>query len=241
MLFKSATMTQASGSIGGMTASHNKGGMYFRSRSIPTDPKTGRQVTIRNALAQLSQAWSNDLSQIQRDAWKLYADNVPFINALGDQITLSGQNMFIRSNVPRLQVNDAAGAGVTELPQVDNGPTVLTLPPADGLELEDVVAGAGDDIEINVATPDWAAEDNAAAIVYMGQPVPNSHRLFKGPWRYVGRILGNATTPVTGLATVPNTTGFVPTTGQHVWIRIRVSRADGRLSGFLTFGPHLVQ
>ncbi|KKM06452.1 hypothetical protein LCGC14_1743870, partial [marine sediment metagenome] len=48
MLFKSGLITQGSGSIGGLTASHNRGGMYFRARTIPTNPATSFQTVVRN-------------------------------------------------------------------------------------------------------------------------------------------------------------------------------------------------
>ena len=53
MLFKSAAFTQASGSVGGLTFAHNRGGMYTRARSIPVNPKT--QQTGRCREAQWSQ------------------------------------------------------------------------------------------------------------------------------------------------------------------------------------------
>ena len=110
MLFKSALITQASGSIGGMTASRNKGGAYFRARALPTNPNTPEQQAVRGYLGTLANLWTNVLTPANRVLWDFYAFNVPVINAVGDSIQLTGQQMYIRANVPRLQAG---------LPRVD--------------------------------------------------------------------------------------------------------------------------
>ena len=47
MLFKGTIGAAYSGKIGGVVASHNRGGQYFRQHVIPTDPATGLQSTMR--------------------------------------------------------------------------------------------------------------------------------------------------------------------------------------------------
>jgi len=43
MKFKSPILSQASGSIAGITFSHNRGGMYVRARAVPTNPGSPQQ------------------------------------------------------------------------------------------------------------------------------------------------------------------------------------------------------
>ena len=48
MKFTSQVYTQASGSVGGLTYSHNRSGMYTRARSTPTDPASTLQLERRS-------------------------------------------------------------------------------------------------------------------------------------------------------------------------------------------------
>lgn len=78
-----------SGSIGGTTFSHNRGGQYARRRAIPV---TSTSIFAQDAKARLShaaQVWQT-LSAAQRLSWEQWADANPTTNALGNQITLSG-------------------------------------------------------------------------------------------------------------------------------------------------------
>ena len=155
MIFKSALVTQVSGSIGGMTGSHNKAGMYFRARTIPVNPATSQQVAVRNFLSQVVTAWRASLTQTQRDAWEVYADNVTKTNSVGDAVKISGVNWFIGGNVARLQGG---------LLRVDDGPTLFdrgtfTAPTV-------TVAAAADTLDLAFDNTDaWANEDGAAMIV----------------------------------------------------------------------------
>ena len=228
MLFKSAVLTQASGSIGGLTASHNRGGMYFRSRAIPTNPSSARQVAIRSAMSTLSSAWAG-LTQLQRDAWTLYGQNVPVTNRLGDSVILTGQQQYLRSNVPRYQAG---------LARVDAGPTEFTLPTLDQMGLTSVdVAGL---VTVTfVDTQDWLDETGAALLIYAGRPQGVGINFFKGPYRYGTAIEGDATTAPTTPGTF--TSDFACALGQKVWIYSRLSRLDGRLSVEQSLGPIVVE
>jgi len=154
MKFKSAIVTQASGSIGGLTAAHNKGGMYLRSRATPVNPQTAAQVAIRNAMSQLTTAWQETLTAAQRDAWRTYAENVLLPDKLGEPRNIGGIGMYIRSNVPRLQAG---------LARVDDGPVVFdqrtfTAPTVVLSE------GGTNDLQVTSnAGDDWVAETGAIA------------------------------------------------------------------------------
>ena len=102
MLVKYSILAQASGSAGGYTFSRNRSGPYLRNRSIPTNPGSEAQVIVRGHFASLSSAWAG-IADSQRTAWALYAANVSVTNRLGDQIFLTGQQMYIRCNAVRLR------------------------------------------------------------------------------------------------------------------------------------------
>jgi len=218
MKFKSAIITQASGSIGGATYAHNQGGLYIRARSIPTDPASAYQVAVRNIVSQLVAAWANTLTTAQRAAWGVYASNVPLTDVFGDPQYRSGINHYVRGNTPILQ------AGLT---RVDAGPTTYSLPdfttPSVGFD------ATADEIDVTFDnTDDWANEDDAAMLVYCSRPQNASKEFFKGPYRYAGKIDGDSVSPPSSPAAIG--LPFVCEAGQKVFALIRVVRADGRLS-----------
>ncbi len=218
MLIKSAILTQGSGSLGGMTLSHNAGGLYLRSRVIPTDPGTIYQTAVRNAMSNLTSRWSNVLTPAQREAWDVYGTNVPVTNALGDPINLSGVSHFIRSNIPRIQ----AGLAV-----VDDGPTNFTLAPQEGMN--NTASEATQLISTTfVDTQPWCSEDGAAMLLYAGRPQNASINFFKGPYRLAGPFLGDSGTPITSPQTVAAPFAFID--GHRLFVHMRMTRADGRLS-----------
>ena len=86
-----------SGSIGGDTFSHNRGGPYIRRRAIPVNPKTSPQVNIRAILAGASANW-REIPATNKLAWNTWAAAHPITNALGNAIYLSGHQAFIQLN-----------------------------------------------------------------------------------------------------------------------------------------------
>jgi len=216
--FKSGLVTQASGSVGGLTFSHNQGGLYMRARSIPVNPNTAQQQAVRNFMSQLVAAWNDSLSAGQRATWDLYAFNTPVTSKLGEPINLSGLNMYVRSNVPRLQ----AGAA-----RVDTGPSVFNL--GSFTEPSFSLDTANDEGDVSFTdTDDWANEDDAFALVYFSRPFGPAINYFKGPYRFADTIDGNSTTAPTSPAAI--TLPFPVEAAQQVGMKFSVSRADGRLS-----------
>lgn len=219
MLFKSGLITQGSGSIGGMTISHGAGGQYIRARTIPTNPNTPAQQTVRNAMAILSTRWVETLTQGQRDAWAVYAGNVTVTNPLGDQINVSGLNMYIRGNVSRI---------LGSLPKADNAPTIFDIGTFSDPSF--VIDTAADELDLTFTnTDDWANEDDAAMMVYASQVQNNTINYFKGPYIFIGQVLGDGTTPPVSPAAIPLPGPTV--LGQRTFFKVNVTRVDGRLSG----------
>ena len=85
----------SSGSIAGTTFSHNRAGQYTRNRRSPVQPVgTGRRAAIRSYFGAASTAWAA-LSAANQAAWINYAASHPITDALGQSITLTGQQMFV--------------------------------------------------------------------------------------------------------------------------------------------------
>lgn len=217
MKFKGTFATSQSGSLAGITASHNRGGQYLRNRTIPTDPASSFQTARRNVFRTLVTRWTNTLTQAQRDSWITYADNTPFVNALGDPLILTGQNAYIGSNTLRVQ------AGIA---QVATAPAIFERC-AIG-ELTPIADAAADEFEIEFDNSQaWATAVGGALLVFASKPQNASIRFFKGPFRYGGKIAG-AVVPPTSPQTVPSP--YVFAAGQRIFLRFVAITADGRWS-----------
>jgi len=146
---------------------------------------------------------------------------------LGSPLVLSGQQMYIRCNTPRIQVG---------LPRVDDGPTVFAhdsiglvgIAPAGGVRIVPVTF---DDADL------WCDEDDAALLVYVAREQAESINFFKGPYQFAGRVDGDSVTPPTSPDSV--TSAFDVTADNAIFARAFSSRADGRLSPVQFIGPTL--
>lgn len=219
MKFKSALLTDASGSIGGITASRNRGGLYLRARVVPVNPNTPFQQAIRGFVASLTSGWNDTLTIGQRAGWDTYANQVPLPDPLGDPRNVGGLAMYVRSNVPRLQA---------ALPRVDDAPIVFDLGTFTNPTFGTFAAATNDFAVTFDNTDAWANEDDSAMLVLGSRPQNASINFFKGPYRFADLIAGDATTAPTSPATIVNPFAFEA--AQQIFVQIRITRADGRLS-----------
>lgn len=93
----------ASGSFGGVTASRNKGGAYFRRKGNPTNPRSTGQQTQRAQLANVTAAWKG-LTAIQQQAWKSASESGQFTKTdrLGKSRPLSASQLYTSLNLTLL-------------------------------------------------------------------------------------------------------------------------------------------
>jgi hypothetical protein len=209
----------ARGSIGGMTISRNRSGLYARARVTPVNPKTILQSGIRSIIASVSQAWRTGTTAAQKAAWAIYAANVAAKNKLGDVIYLSGFNQYVKSNVVALNAGLAA---------IADAPSVFTLPGEDPT-FEIVASEAAQTLACTFdATADWAGEEGGGLVVRMGLPQGDSITFFDGPFRHAGMIAGDETTAPTTGDTVPCPYPIVA--GQKIYAEAKIIMADGRVS-----------
>lgn len=185
-LFKPGSLvTDLSGSIGGQTFGRNRGGMYVRNRTIPVNPNSPGQNQIRTIFANLIFAWTNTLTPVQRVAWDDYAAGVTLKNRLGENITPTGQNMFVRSNTPLQQAGLAA---------IIVAPVILTL--GDPADFTLSVNIGGPTLDITAIGPQFDLNlDDDTMLFYEGRPQTLATNFFKGPYRFLGSIVGDAIAP----------------------------------------------
>lgn len=176
-LIKSTVLAQISGSINGITFSHNAGGAYARNRSIPSNPGTDRQDEVRTALASLSKAWAESLTETERNLWRVYGAGTTVINRLGDQITLSGIAAFQRINLFRMSSLDQTP--ITTPPALH--PTRDPAPSFQGAESAGVDPGLPVQVILNLP---GGTTDYGVSVYYSG-PLSPGIRYYRGP--YLGR------------------------------------------------------
>lgn len=211
MKIKSALMTEASGSIGGMTASRNKGGLYLRARSVPTNPQTPQQIAVRNALSTMVSRWSSTLTQAERDRWTALADLMYFTNPFGDQRLITPLNLYVRENTIRQQASEAL---------LDDAAAVNPFLSDPGIWSIDSFDAANDQIDLAFTSAPWVSTDGAFATIAVSRPISPTVNFFKGPYRFAAVVLGDATTPPTSPVTVTCPFAFVD--GQKLAIQVRV-------------------
>jgi len=225
--FKSPVYSQASGSIAGITYSHNLGGLYTRARTIPVNSQTSQQQAVRNFVSTLAARWTQTLTAAQRAGWETYALNVPITDTLGDPRTVTGLNHYIRANVPRLQI---------ALTIIDAAPVIFS---GAVLQLISMTPDASaDTISVTyINTDEWANAVGGALILYGSRPVNPSVNYFKGPYRLYTFVLGAATPPSSPIISAAP---FPIDTGQKVFVQGRATTADGRLSAPFRLGAIVV-
>lgn len=218
MIYKSALLTQASGSVNGLTFSRNAGGAYIRSRTLPVNPNTPLQQIIRQLLLQLVGLWGGVLTAADRLGWATYSTNVPMLNALGDSRPIGGMQNYIRSNVSRLMVG---------LPRQDKAPQIFNTGDYTAPTVTSITAPSAISLAF-AASDEWANETGSALIISASRPQNPTINFFKGPYQFAGAVLGDSATPPTSPAAL--TSPFAYAAGQQAFLFGRVTRSDGRLS-----------
>lgn len=212
-------VASASGALGGVVASRNKSGPYLRIRAVPINPSTPFQNLIRSAMSNLAARWVSNLTQVERDAWEVYAANVPLPSPLGGTHNVSGINMFIKTNVPRFQ----AGLG-----RLDAAPVIFDVgafTPVTG----PIALASGDFVSFDFDnTDDWANATGAGLLLYTSKPKNASIQYHTGPYRFAGIILGDDTVPPTSPLAIAAAEPF--SIGNRVFWYVRAMQVDGRYS-----------
>ena len=216
MKFTGTIASELSGSLGGITASRNRGGGYFRQRVIPVNPNTGKQAVVRTIVQFLSDYWANGLTVAQRTAWTNWAEATPgFVGV--------GIDAFQYANLPRQYLGSILGPPGIDL--IEEAPVSFDV--GGFVPVTFTASGATNNFAIVFDNGDtWANTDDAFLLVYGGTPINVSRTSFQGRYNMTTPIFGDGTTPPTSPATIPSP--FPLTAGQRVFIKVRSSLPDGR-------------
>lgn len=232
--------TQISGSLAGVTAGHNKGGQYLRNRSIPTNPNTARQQSVRSGFGAAVQSWSDSLSENDRQSWRDYAQQVDVTDAFGDPKQLSGQQWYVGLATLIAQAENSELVDVAQLPDFSSAAPGIAntgAPPGPVASAEFDNTTPPGQIDLSGPMDDPASADGTV-LLFIGAPVTPGTRFYKGPYQLASAsqiledaatwsLLGDFSTTDTWVAdtvvTPANVEAFFP-------IRIRIVYGDGRVS-----------
>jgi len=214
-----------SGKQGGVVASRNGSGSYFRRLAIPVTVTSDAAVAAKAAFANASQHWRT-LTDAQQAAWKSFARENPVTDALGQQVTLSGIAICTSLNSRLSQMSIAH----IDVPPVTAPPVAL----ATASLTPDI--GAGDfDFDYTVsAVPAstqywvWFAVVNSAGISYV-----------RNLYRRASQIAAAAASPYDPEAEIALRFGTLQV-GQVIHFKAAaVSEVSGQISSFI-FGKGTV-
>lgn len=93
-------ITNASGTSGGTTFAHNRGGAYARRWAKPVNAQTSRQTAMRSLWGAVAQMWGQ-LSQEEVNAWNSAGENVTVTDGFGNSHNMTGNTYFMRVNQNR--------------------------------------------------------------------------------------------------------------------------------------------
>lgn len=217
MLIRGSFISDARGSVGGITASRNRSGAYLRKRIKPTQVPTDPRSRARADLADQASAWTA-LTDDQRSAWDSVASAWTGTNRLGETIKLSGFNWFCKANAT------AALSGLTPLTDPpDTIPSTDLHPPTDA-----TLDASSQSLAADVDPADaWAGDADGHLLVFMTDGQNPGRKSPTGGYTFVASFPGNAT-PVTSIATSDLPRVIVE--GRVYFLRFVAQDADGRVS-----------
>ena len=216
-------IVQMSGSIAGNTFARNRFGNYARARTKPVNPRSPRQMGARTAVMMLAEQWrESPMTDVIRTAWQTYANSVDWLNKLGETVTLTGFNMFMRANTLLLR----AGKAIVTAAPVDLG-----RPGGDPTMVISALSAAAQTFTLTFDDGfDWCSEDDAYLIVDAGSPQNRTRNFFNGPWRFNNEIIGSNGVPIVSPIVAKSIVAWTAIEGQKIWFRFSIIRADGRVS-----------
>jgi hypothetical protein len=211
MKFKPLLGSDLSGHIGGVVASHNTYGPYFRQRVKPVNKKTTAQQAQRASMAITAQRWRG-LNPLVQAAW--IAACVQKKSRKGDVVCLSGEAAFVFVNTLRQRM----ALSVVNSPPASIGIPAITLPT---LAFSDAST-----VDCTFAADSWNAADGGV-IVSGGLATSPGQNYIRAR-----NAIDTLTNPGTSL--IPLALPFAVPIGGKVLLEFHATCPDGRQSAYVS-------
>lgn len=212
--------SSASGKLGGVVASHNRNGQYFRKHSTPTQPRTASQKTQRNLLASLSSQFKS-LTSEQISGWNALGATVTLKSKLGTTYHPTGQQLFVSCN-----------RHLNEIGVTDTLTTAPSVPSFSTISAFTITQGGTSDAPANVTAitvTDPSSWDSNMGVVIKGSSVQSLGRSFFGKslYRTIGGYQSGTNVPTDFLTIFKDRFGPLPQSGIISFKAFYVDPASG--------------
>lgn len=175
-LAKSHLFSSMVGAVGGLVYFYNRyGSIVIRSRTIPTNPSSVPQQTVRAAFSAAVSGWKS-LTQAQRDLWEDFARHTPWKSSLKDDVYLTGQNMYIGIRCANVQCEPSLPSSTWD--DCPCTPGLLAQPTISCAVLP--ANGANVGFLLNISNV--SAVDTQQYSVYLSPRQSQSINYYKGPY-----------------------------------------------------------
>lgn len=97
------------GALGNSVIQQGKANSIVRKRAIPSNPRSGAQISVRNLVSVRSKAWAS-LTEAQRTAWDSAASSATWrqTDSMGRQFQLSGEQLYMKLNLQLAAIDETA-------------------------------------------------------------------------------------------------------------------------------------
>jgi len=203
-------ISEARGKLGGLVASKNTYGNYMRNKVTPANPQTSEQVIARNRLSTISSAWSS-LTDEQRQAWNGFASQVSRLNIFGNNVPLTGFNMFQKLNNIVLL---CGGSIMQDIPSMDK-PDSLTSLSINGIDTD----------TLSIAFAPTPIPANNKLVVFATPPLSAGVNFVDSEFRLIKVVNPAAVSPLTLSTEYLSKFGTIPS-GKRVFVSAYLANSE---------------
>jgi len=211
-----AAVSEIRGKIAASVFTKNAAGAAIRNRVTPINARTTKQTQARQRLAALSASWRG-LTQAQRDGWNAAAPNFPQQDNLANTITLTGAQLYIRSNANLLLIGAA---------QITAAPIPAAFPVI-ALGVATMVAGV---LSIPFTPSPIPAGFN---LVIFATAAGSQGKSFiqESAFRFLGFVAAAGVTPSVQTTNYAATFGSAPAAGTKLFVKAFLVQTSSGLAG----------
>jgi hypothetical protein len=200
-----ALISEARGKEAGLVFSRNSYGGYVKQKVSPVNPQTEFQLRERARLGVLAQQWVG-LTEVQKDQWKQFGQQMTRVNRFGDQTGYTGFNAYVKCNRNRAIV----GLAPISVPVTPISFPVLTVV----LTITTVL--------VSLAFTPTPLTTGLYLVVEATPNILTGRRFIKNFYRLVGASAVSAASPFVLTTLYQNRFGVLPTLGSFVGLRFRL-------------------
>lgn len=209
-------IAEARGKIGGTVFSRNTFGAYIRARVTPVNPATTAQALVRTQLTSLAQSWRG-LTQAQRDAWNQGVVTFTHTDIFGDNVPLTGFNLFMQLNRNLLAAGQAT---------IDDIPVPSAVFNFTSASLSADTTGGNLNLTFAPAIP-----AGTTMLIKAAAPLSAGKQFVKSELRQINRLVNGDVSPFDLDNSYIAKFGALPSVGTKVFVEMRAVNDATGLAG----------